>query len=71
MKRKENIEAKPGGNQLAPKTDCEEKKKMVVIFSSKRKIIFSEMDKFKWWILERDVEWGKHINIFRLLNIFR
>jgi hypothetical protein len=44
---------------------------MVVIFSSKRKIIFSEMDKFKWWILERDVEWGKHINIFRLLNIFR
>jgi hypothetical protein len=47
MKRKENIEAKPGGNQLAPKTDCEEKKKMVVIFSSKRKIIFSEMDKFK------------------------
>ncbi len=47
MKRKESLELKPKGNQIASEIDCEEKKKgkMVVIISNKKKIIFSKIDK--------------------------
>lgn len=43
---------------------------MVVIFSGKEKINFSEMEKFQWWIVGKDVEWAKHVAIFSLFNIY-
>jgi predicted ribosome-associated RNA-binding protein Tma20 len=48
MNRKESFKSKLGGNQLAPKTECEDKKKekRVVILFNKGKIIFLEMKKF-------------------------
>jgi hypothetical protein len=45
------------------------RKKMVVNFSSKGKIIFSKMDKFQQWIPKRDVEWAKHVGTFGLLSM--
>jgi len=42
---------------------------MVVTLSSKGKIIFAKMDKLQRWIVERDVEWVKHVGIFVLFNI--
>ncbi len=48
MKRRESLESKSNGNQLAPKLVCEEKnkEKMVMTIFGKGKIIFLKMDKF-------------------------
>jgi hypothetical protein len=44
MKRMESLDSKLGGSQFTSKINREEK--MVVTIFGKRKIIFSEMDKF-------------------------
>jgi hypothetical protein len=43
---------------------------MVVIFSSRRKIIFLEMEKFQWWIARKDVKWAQHIDVSGLLGMY-
>ncbi len=48
MKRKQSLDSKVGGNELALKINLKEKKieKIVVTLFDKGKIIFSKMDKF-------------------------
>jgi len=60
MKRRESLESKLGGSQVALEFDREEKNrlKMVVTIFDRRKIIFSEMEKFQRWIINRDFEWA-------------
>jgi hypothetical protein len=43
--------------------------KLVVLLSNRGKIIFSEMEKFQWWITEIDVEWVQHIDVSSLLGV--
>jgi hypothetical protein len=42
---------------------------MVVIISSKGKIIFLEMEKFQRWTTSRDLEWVLQVSIFDLLDV--
>jgi hypothetical protein len=53
MKRREIIKSKLGGNQIASKFECEDKKKekMVVILFDRKKIILLKLEKFQQWIL--------------------
>ncbi len=71
MKRKESLKSKLGGNQFAPKIECEDKKKikMIMIIFIKKKIIFSEMKKFQQWIVGRNIKWARNVNGFGLLNM--
>jgi hypothetical protein len=42
---------------------------MVMTIFGKWKNIFLEMDKFQWWIVEKDVEWVKNVGVLGLLII--
>jgi hypothetical protein len=55
-----------------PKFDSEDRKKikMVVTLFGRKKIIFSNMEKFQRWTTDRDLEWARHVNISNLLNVY-
>ncbi len=42
---------------------------MVVIISSKGKIIFSKMEKIQRWIVDKELEWAWHIDVSSLLDM--
>ncbi len=42
---------------------------MVLTFFGEGNIILLKMDKFQQWIVGRDVEWAKHVDIF-VFSIF-
>jgi hypothetical protein len=43
---------------------------MVVTLSNNGNIIFAKMNKFQRWIVERNVEWVKHVNVFNITLSF-
>ncbi len=46
-----------------------ERKKMVMIISGRKKMIFSEMEKFQRWTTNRDLEWAWDVDVFGLLDV--
>jgi hypothetical protein len=45
-----------------------EKKRRRIFFSSGHRLMFSQMDKFQCWVINKDVTWAKSIGLFGLMT---